>query len=190
MKVCLMTEARLMQRRIFAVVASLALAGAASANETVVLNNWYIRDFAKNTCEAAQGWQKENRSLIARVGCENVTSCPEMSLTVEACSGAVLPEVAAFELVLRTEFAANSACGGIDLWVFQGPEETNSGASQAAADHNHWGLLIDFVPGRLKQSWFMLHHANGQTAGGELDAKSIVRDVCAIVQGKGGRVHD
>ena len=36
----------------------------------------------------------------------------------------------------------------------------------------------------------MLHNANGQTAGGELDAKSIVRDVCAIVQGKGGRVHD
>ena len=91
MKVCLMTEARLMQRSIFAVVASLALAGAASANETVVLNNWYIRDFAKNTCEAAQGWQKENRSLIARVGCENVTSCPEMSVTVEACRIEIRP---------------------------------------------------------------------------------------------------
>ena len=179
-----------MQRRIFGLVASLTLASAASANETVVLNTWYIRNSAEGACEFAQGWQKENRSLISRIGCENVTSCAEMSLTVEACSGAGLPEVAAFELEVRTEFAANSACGGIDLWVFQGPEETNSGASQAAADHNHWGLLIDFVPGRLKQSWFMLHNANGQTAGGELDAKSIVRDVCAIVQGKGGRVHD
>ena len=151
----------------------------------LVLDGWWNADFAKETCEQADTWHRENAALIRQVGCPAVTACAEMMVRVKACAVDPVVEVRDFESELATKLAADPACGGIQLVRFQGPGNVDD-ATADAMKAPHWSLQLQFVPGSRKQAWTMLRspELNGYTKE-EGDPKEIAKSVCAIIKVRG-----
>src|SRR5690348_2432675 len=83
------------------------------------------------------------------VGCDSVTSCPEMMPRVNACLRDSTSEVRGFDDELATELAANPQCKGVRLAWYNGPSWHHH--DKATDDAMRWP--IDFIPGATSQWW-------------------------------------
>ncbi len=162
---------------------------------TVVLDAWWSRDYARSACWQANAWWKENRELVARVGCDLVTSCPEMMPRLQACIGDPAAEVGEFEAQFASVFATDASCKGITLARFAGPADGSPEVLKRTGEPAWW-LFLDFQVGQTEQPWTMNHTPDstseqyyGHTAG-KGTPRAIAHTVCGIVNGKGGRLQD
>ena len=165
----------------------LAFAHPASANETIILDSWWDGNYAENGCKGAAQWYKANAALIAQNGCEQVTSCSEMTPVVQACAPDPRQAVRAFENQFLSQLAASSECSEIEVSIYKGSDKTST-QEYEMSQKPHWGLQINFTPGRQKQWWQMTHSATNAYHEGESDMQSIVHDVCAIVKVNGAKI--
>ena len=165
-----------------------ALGGCNKPTPVVVLDGWWNADYAKNRCESAKAWQRENAEFISQFGCEKVTSCPDMMPIVEACVLDPVQDVRMFEDKLATEFAANPDCSAVQFIRFTSPDEKSKAASDALQEQ-HWMLMLDYSPGAQKQYWSMVRSADRSAfTQGEGGPDEIVRKVCAIVSQRGATI--
>jgi hypothetical protein len=180
-----------MRQQLFGAVilsASLATACSEDSNRTdriVVLDSWWSLDYAKNICQSATLWYREDRELIKQLGCDAVTACPELMPRVNACANNPTPEVLQFFDQLATQFASKSQCAGVQITTYDGPSVTSSEASNTMAKP-HRTLIVDYVPGAPKQAWGLVAKSETYMAG-EGDPKEIVADICSIVTERGAR---
>jgi hypothetical protein len=96
--------------------------GCTKKEPTVVIDDWWNVDFAKNGCD-----------MRARNG-------------DHPCIGDPTAEVRDFEAQLRTAFASDGSCHGVGLADFQGPNQAASkAASKANTSKADWQLMLDLV---------------------------------------------
>lgn len=172
--------------RYFAIVA--LLSAPAFAADPLVVDEWWSRDYAKNMCDGAIKEQREDAGIIAQFGCDQVTSCPEFKAISEACVLDERGRVVAFEDALVTSFASNFLCSGVAVYVVTDPKMPKPEVSKVLASP-HWSYQTNFKPGSGAQSWQLIHSGTLAYFEGSGDAQSIVQQVCTIVTGKGGQVH-
>jgi hypothetical protein len=123
---------------------------------------------------------------------------PEMR---DACRTDALDRARAFELKLKTQFAAVDACKGVQLGDYV--EYLND--PHRDRDQDYWYMSVDFTPyglvwqGRAwgpldadkgqKQKWtIFLESDKKRNFAGEGTPTGIAHDVCTIVLGAGGNV--
>lgn len=171
----------------FALLVAATSLGCRHHKPTVVLDVWWSTDFAKNACQQADQWHGENAALIAQVGCDAVTSCPEMMHRVEACLSDPAFEVRGFVTELATQLAADPHCDSVKLVILNGP--TDSGKAASAVQGPHWTLQLDFEPGARKQPWSMIRSPDlSALTQGVGDPKEIAATVCAVVTERGAKL--
>ncbi|MGA7675634.1 MAG: hypothetical protein WCA78_11415 [Rhizomicrobium sp.] len=155
---------------------------------TVVLDGWWNVDYAKGNCSNAKKWMKENSALINQLGCEMVTSCPEMTKVHEACVVDDSGGISDFQVELASQFASAKECSDVQFVQFNNPTEKNKKASNSMAG-THWSLMIDFVPGSQEQPWSLVGPSS-QVLKGTGRAKDIVNRVCIIASERGAKVSN
>jgi hypothetical protein len=123
---------------------------------------------------------------------------PEMR---DACRNDALDRARAFELKLRTQFAAQDACKGVQLGDYV--EYLND--PHRDRNEDYWYMSVDFKPyglvwqGRAwgpldadkgqKQTWIIsVESDKKRSSAGEGTPQTIAHDVCNIVRGAGGDV--
>ncbi len=153
-----------------------------------MLDGWWDGDYAKNACENANRWHKENTTLVSQVGCDQVTSCRELSPIVEACTPDPVQAVRKFENELATQFAASMECASVQFVYYEGPGK-GSEMSNAAAAKPNYSLSLDFQPGASRQQWKMLSPSKTFTQG-EGNADEIAKKVCLIAREMGAKIAD
>jgi TIR domain len=159
--------------------------GVTSQDPIVVVNSWWNVDYAKNSCEHAQTWIKENSKWINQAGCEGVTACPEVMTIFRACVVDPTGRVADFEYELITELSANVQCKGVQLVKFDGPDAKRDKATTEAMLKPHWTVMLDFQPGDTKQPWSVVQGIVFMKGMGT--AKEIAGSVCLIVTEQGAK---
>jgi hypothetical protein len=155
-----------MRRAALTAAVAVVLGGGCSkpAVPTVVLDDWWNVDYAKQSC---------NDSTPA-----NRTACE---------AGAVM-EVREFERLLATEFASNSACQSVRLVQYEGPTDTRPEAVEAVSAKPSF-LMLDYIPGTKQQRWTMATRAEHSAATeGSGDAREIAATVCVIVRQRGAEI--
>jgi len=163
--------------------------------KVVVLDGWWTPDFAQGTCDLAASWLKENRHLINQIGCENVPACREVMRLYTACTARDPKEQAReFEEVIKSEFAKSTSCGGI-VFARHGRAATEPPNPWALALINkpHWTLIVDYEPGKATQDWTLVGASiepQPSLVSGTGSAREIVRKVCTVVNGRGGKTLD
>jgi hypothetical protein len=172
-------------------VASLAIAAALASCEkreakVVVFDGWWAADYAKGTCEQANQWWKDNWSAVNELGCNAISSCSEMKPIYEACVTDPVEQVRSFETRLRSEFGSAAACRGIEFIVLISPDKASNTVAQAMRKP-YWSLIVDYVPGKQKQSWWLKRSDSNAAAEGDDSARDIVRRVCAIINERGAK---
>jgi hypothetical protein len=176
------------QLRTLSFLVVVVLVGCDKPQPVIVLDGWWNADYAKDICERAQAWHRENAALISQFGCDKVTSCPEMMPRVEACVHDPVQEVRTFEDKLATEFAANPDCSSVQFVHFESPGDKSKSASDAL-QKQHWFVGLDYIPGAWRQQWWMErspdHSAHTQ---GEGNPNEIARKICAIVNQRGATI--
>lgn len=145
------------------VLAIAALAGCGKPLPTVVVDDWWNEDFAKEACRSLQ-------------------------VDRDTCEQAQVREVRVFVLELTTQFAALAECSGVHVARFSGPLSVPR-ATTDAMEGAHWSLSINFITGTRKQRWQMTgpSHSKGVSQG-DGEPPAIARTVCAIVKGKGASI--
>ena len=157
------------------------------AEPVVVLDDRWNVDYAKDSCDSAIRWNKENSALVAQIGCDSVTSCPEMTPVVDACRFDPVGNLNNFETELVTQFATNAHCKGIQIATYKGPKEPNP-PGDTAMRGPHWSLSLDYIPGARKQAWAMDNSQNLGITKGEGEPKEIAEAVCSIVTQSGAKI--
>jgi hypothetical protein len=138
-------------------------ASAASADQAVIIDGWWSKDYAKESCRLAKA-----------LGCENGTAC---SSQVAACShGDADGEVANFLAEVRLKMAQSQSCDNVTVALFSQPGDASK-AVQGLLAGPHKTLIVDYVPGAEKQSWDL----NGLQGRGGAD--EIAEAVCAVASG-------
>jgi hypothetical protein len=158
------------------------------AEPVVVIDDWWNVDYAKNSCVSAMQWDKENSTLVAQVGCDSVTSCPEMTPVVDACRFDPVGNLNNFETELLAQFASNAHCREVQIATYKGPKEPNPSVDTAMRGP-HWFLSFNYIPGARKQSWTMnqSEHLTAITSG-EGEPKEVAEMVCSIVTQSGAKI--
>lgn len=160
----------------------------AEPEQVVVLDSWFNVDHAKAWCRQATTWYKSDRGLIAQLGCEAVTSCPELMPVVQACQlNDAAVEVHDFEDRMMTYFASDPRCAPIHVVRYAGPNSDNSGYKKFA--EAHWTLFLDYRPGARKQNWDLQKGLTNSSMKGEGDPLEIAGRVCSIVTARGAKVN-
>jgi len=154
----------------------------------VVFDGWWAADFAKEACEQARGWWEKNGDAVTQLGCEYVSGCAEMQPVYLACVSDPVREVRHFEATLRTEFGSLANCQGIEFIVLIDPAKADKDVN-AAMTKPHWDLIVDYVPGKQKQSWWLKRQDSSAAAEGEGSAMEIAAKVCPIVNQLGARLE-
>jgi hypothetical protein len=114
-------------------------------------------------------------SDYAAQGCEPAAHC-----------SAIRDSVFDFETQLTTSFATDTTCKGVRFVKYKGPGNYDPSVSDTMGQR-HWMLIVDFVPGNLKQPWTMLHNPDlSRRTQGEGAPEDIAHKVCAIVSEQGG----
>ena len=180
-----MSFARILFRALLAGGLTCLVACSAIGAPSILIDGWWDLDYAKNVCEHAHKWQKENGALILQFGCANVGSCDEMSPIVDACAVDPTDEVREFETQISTEVAANRTCAGLAIATYRGPGHEDDAAGRTSTG-DHRSLMLDFKPGSRKQHWTLNHQ--GLLLEGDGTAEEVGRKICAIASGQGGKV--
>lgn len=166
------------------------LAGSGSSGQVVVFDAWWTTGYANAACKQAKIWNKKNAALIAQMGCDHVSACPQMMSTVNACTGGSASDVRAFKDNLVGEFAANPACNDVRFVSFDGPSDVSKAVARAVAQP-HWTLSFDYAPGSAKQHWWLERPTKHAPFMGGKDApKEVAAKVCAIVKRNGATVEN
>jgi hypothetical protein len=180
-------EHRRMSRRALAVPLFLVLVGTSAAScgrsapkPTIVLDSWWMTDYAKNACESAKSWSRDGAT-------------PEMIRLLDACRSDPTPEERDFEGRLAARFAADPQCSGINFVIANDPSDGGKRRETVgdALQKQHWFLIIDFTPGDMKQRWDMKQSSsdgglgNGAPTKGEGDPTEVANTACSIVKGRG-----
>ncbi len=152
------------------VIVATASALAAEPAPIIVFDAWWAIDYAKSSCLWSQGYDKRP--------------------TVPACIDPTL-EVRQFQEKLATQFAANKECHGISFARYFGFNDYYADAMRKGTDwiQAHWSLRINYNPGAQKQSWILFWPSVSNSVEDEGEAKEIVANVCAIVNGRGATVQ-
>lgn len=173
------------QRGLLSFLLIVVLVGCDKPKPVVVLDGWWDVDYAKQWCSQANHWHQENAALVAQVGCDKVTSCPEMMTIADACTPDPIQEVRKFENDLATEFASSEECRFVQFVYFSDPKGSSKAASDAM-QKLHYSLSLDFIPGARKQQWKMLSSPNiSAFTQGEGSPQEIAKKVCFIVKERG-----
>ena len=130
------------------VLAMAILAGCAKSTPTVVLDDWWNEDFAKEGCRLL----KDTSSV-----------CEEDQVRL----------VRIFELELTTQFASQSECSGVNVVRFSGPKQ-----DKVVLDEKFWSLSLNFSGGAAAQPWQMTLFGGGAVTQGEGDPAAIAKSVC------------
>jgi hypothetical protein len=94
-----------------------------------------------------------------------------------------------FELELMTQFAAAAECSGVTVTSFGYPQNQNR-SSPSFAERPYWSFSINYFGDKRAQLWQMLPPKGSnlpmmQATG---TPSEIARQVCAIINGKGGAI--
>lgn len=167
---------------------AVVLAGCERPAKVIVLDSWWDTDYAKDYCRKASDFMTENRSLIAQLGCQSVTACPEMMSVTATCATDSAGHVREFEDALVTQFATTSGCLGIEVVRIGDPDKSTS-RTAGALNGRHWALTMDFRPGATSQSWSIVT-PNDSVLKGSGNLVEIAMRVCALVGARGAEVTD
>jgi hypothetical protein len=176
-------------KQIFGAVILSALFGTACSEDSnrtdriVVLDSWWSLDYAKGGCKQATQWYREDHELIKQLGCDVVTSCPELMPRVNACANDPGPEVFQFFDQLASQLASNTQCEGVQVVKYDGSATSSAVANTMAKPHTT--LIVDYAPGSPKQAWTLSQ--GGTHMAGEGDLKEIAASICTIVTERGAR---
>ena len=178
--------------RAILVAVIVAWASSAAAQQTIVLDSWWNVDYAKEACRSALSFFQQERTLIAQIGCEAVTACPEVMPAVMACqmafpAGDPTAEVRDFEDRVLSHMASDPRCKGIEIGRYSGPNSSNAAQNKVALE-SHWTLFLNFNPGATSQSWEILRQKPDTYMKGEDNPQDTARRVCVIVNGHGATV--
>ncbi len=182
-----------MRKTLLLTILTVGMTAAATAEAgepiSVVLDSWWNVDYAKNYCREAIRWRKEDRAIIAAIGCDIVTLCTQMMPIVEACQGNG-PDggVHDFEDKLVTYLAADPQCKDVHFTRFGGPSGEQTPAVDAMERDGHWMLFLDYLPGAAKQSWTLIRKKPYALTKGSDDPKKMAESVCAIATGQGAKL--
>jgi hypothetical protein len=166
------------------------LAACGKPSPVVVLDSWWDVDFAKNACERASDWRIENADLVAKFGCDQVTSCSELMPVIDACTPDPVQDVRRFEDSLATQFASTVECRTVQYARYDGPNSPNRSAHEAMGK-DHYSLSLDFRPGARRQQWKAVRSSDMTVVyQGEGGPDEIARQVCMIATEQGARVRN
>jgi hypothetical protein len=153
----------------------------------VVLDGWWTADYAKEVCRSAGAWYKDNVAYISQFGCERITACPEMMITVKACASDPVQDARRFENDLVTQFAANAECSAVQFVNFRNPDENDPAVSNAMKGP-YWFLILDYKPGAPKQQWTMQRNPGFTSTQGAGNPKEIAKRACFIANEQGAKL--
>jgi hypothetical protein len=136
----------------------------------LVIDRWWGVDYAKQHCHIP---------AFQRPG-ENPEICDQESTQ----------SYNIFELELKTQFAASAECAGITVWSFgypQNPKEPLPGISRLS----YWSFSINYEADKPAQLWQMLPPQGSDLPmmQGTGTPSRIATQVCTIIRGNGGAVH-
>jgi hypothetical protein len=140
------------------IAAGILLAACARPQPTVVIDDWWNVDYAKNSCRAAAN--------------------------PDQCAIAIVAEVRSLEDAIATELASNADCKGVRLARFEGPNGTPP-ATIDAMKANYWSLTLDVTTAAPSQHWGLIQRDNAHVFGGVDTPAQIASKVCAIANGRG-----
>jgi len=136
------------------------LTGCTKPTPTLVLDDWWNEDYAKEACRLMQ---------------DKSSTCEQDQVR----------DVRIFELELTTQFAAQPECGGIKVARFSSPTEANKAAVNTMKE-TYFSLSLNYTPGARKQQWQMVDSPNNNAVTqGKGEPTEIAKSVCAIVNGRG-----
>lgn len=167
--------------------AFLTLYGCERQNRMIVIDDWYIADFSRGTCQRAKANLVRDADIIRQFGCSQVTSCSETTAIAEACATTDgVSEARAFERAIEKELAINRECTSVKVFVYSGPKESTLPANVMLGPH--WTLIVDFIPGSSAQNWWISESDTPSGLDGKGSAEKIAKDICAIVSRRGAEV--
>ncbi len=147
--------------------AMLVVAQVARADSIVLLDYWWLNDYANESCREVYLSDESDR----RTACLNPTA-----------------EANNYKTELETQFTIEAQCHGITFVPFGGPNTPFAAASKAVV-RPHWTLIIDFVPGHITQGWNLQTSVDSKTMfEGNGTLPQISRDVCAAISKRGGTI--
>jgi hypothetical protein len=156
----------------------------------VVLQGWRNADYAHQVCERTRTWHRQNRDLIAQVGCQSVTVCPEMMPLVTRCAMDPMSDLRDFEDDFLAQAAASPRCKGVRIVRINERENLDKAVADIL-ERPHWQLFLDFQPGEPKQHWRMTDRdSRAIFPKGEGNPKEIASDICAIVTERGAKLFN
>jgi hypothetical protein len=156
-----------------AVAGSLSQPASATPSTVVILDGWWLTDYAKNACDYAERYAR----AFPTGGDYTVTD----ACRLHDPQG----QVSEFGMSIRSEFVSSPACAGLTFGWFVSPNDTNP--QIAAAMRAHWVLIVSFMPGLAKHDWTLSRPDDGLPIQGKDTARDIVRKVCTTVTGSGTR---
>jgi hypothetical protein len=156
-------------------------------NRNLSIDAWWSLDYAQNACDAAAKYLHDDRALIEQFGCGSVTSCPELTVRVKACGPFTRGDVLRFLDRLKAQLASDILCKGLVVAEYDGPNSQESPEASRVNTNAHSTLIVDYIPGALKQNW-TLQRDGGSSMAGEGEPESIAASICAIMSGGGAEV--
>lgn len=153
---------------------------------TVIVDGWWARDFAAQTCTQTVAWHSEHHGEIGELGCEAVQACPQLMPVLLACTAdSARAQAKAFEGQVARAIANEPACLGVLVARHGGPHEQDVALAELMR-RPHWMLAVDFIPGLESQSWTLVSAKNPSVAAdGEGTVRRIAADACAAVNRHG-----
>jgi hypothetical protein len=169
---------------------ALALTGCEKPKQQVVVfDGWWAADFAKGECQQANAWWKASAAAVNQFGCDSIAGCSEMQPIYYACFSDPGEQVRIFEATLRNEFGSAATCQGVEFIVFVSSDKATNNVSRAMTKPN-WSLIVDYVPGRQKQHWWLRRSDSNAPAEGDDATNDLAQKVCAIVNERGAKLKD
>jgi hypothetical protein len=150
--------------------AALAAAPRALCETLVILDYWWLKDYAKNSCRLLS---------VAPLG-----TAPEREV---ACADPAYPDMHHFISELETHFTVNLRCHNITFMTYNVPDKHNSTGTKNWSDP-HWTLIIDYNPGLNVQGWSLLKSTEAVLYESTDKPEKIANDVCSILAGRGGTI--
>jgi hypothetical protein len=106
-------------------------------------------------------------------------------------------DVTHFENELMTRLASNPLCSGVEIRRYAGPKAPapSDKETEIMNSGRRWTLMLDFMPGVVKQFWGMAGpHTAAQRRNefrqteGRGDAREIAESICPTISGRGAKI--
>ncbi len=161
----------------------IALISCGEPEPIIVVDGWWNVDFARNACKTAANELKDKADEINLFGCKESTNCPANRAVIEACQPDPGKDVAQFQTAMMNALKSDPRCNGIRILYYDHPKTVNKEVVYAM-DRKYNALLLNFVPGREKQSWSLNPQESWPIAKGEDDPIAIAQKACMAIRMK------